>query len=171
MDDLIARIFEDPPRYKITVTSSFFTLKNSQFRPWQLNESSSGRFSDIGTGSLYLGDTLGTCLIEVGSEGRLGYQVDTNALSLEWIFNLRQWSRDNPADSGSLLVESGSGGWEPTLRISRRAREEGFQGVLYESRFGAEFTNLVVWGDKTKVIPDAFTEVDVPGDSDERATT
>ena len=158
-DDLTRRIFADAPRYQTPVTGSFFTLKSAAYSPWELNRTSTGRFNDLGTGSLYLGSTLMGCINEVGTEGKVAYEVDTGALFLTKILDLARWCREHTGDCGSLLIESASAGWEPTLEISCRAREEGYQGVLYVSRFSPTYTNLVVWEDKVHIEEKAFARL------------
>ena len=83
------------------------------------------------------------------------------------ILDLSQWSIDNSVDSGSLLIPSGSNGWEPTHEIGDWAYGEGYDGIRFISRHGNSRINLVLYRDRLIVQPDNFTQVELPDEDDQ----
>ncbi len=156
--DLIKSISSKSDQYTRSETGSRHVLKDSPFLPWEPHpQNPEGRYNGPGTGSLYLSDTLETCECEVRIDGKVAYKVNVDKMGLTKVLDLQQWSIDNPEYSGSLLTNSGSGGWEPTREIGDWAYGEGYQGIRYLSQYGNNRVNLLIYRDRA-CIRDEFFE-------------
>jgi len=159
-NDILDRIFADPTRYTCTITGSWFNLKDARFPPWSPYTGSEGRFHSFGTGSVYVANSLATCAREVGWFGKVPYELNADAARATNVLDLEAWSHDNSDMSASILVESGSGGYEPTQEISNRAWQDGFHGIRYPSRHGAGGVNTVLWMDRVAVDAPLFRRIE-----------
>ena len=161
-EDLISRISCQSAQYTTSVTGSFYVLKKPDYPPWEpYTDNPEGRYNGPCTGSLYLGDTLETCISEVGRTDKAAYQVDVDKINPGKIFDLAKWSIDNPSYSGSLLIHSASGGWEPTRKIGDWAYNEGYEGILFRSQYGNNWVNLLLYRNRVSIQEEFFTLVDL----------
>jgi hypothetical protein len=158
--ELADNIAAEARRFIIAPTGSWYLLKDEAYRPWEPYSGSLGRYNGRGTGSIYLGNSLETCIREVGSVGKWAYAVDVSAVAPREVLDLVGWSRENPELSGSLLIQSSSGGWEPTLEVSKRVHEMGFQGIQFLSQHGDSGINLVIWTDRATISEPMFVRQD-----------
>lgn len=137
--------FDDPDKYRCEVSGAFYILKDSKYRPWEANLSGSGRFNSLGTGSVYLGDSIATCEAEVSREGRDLWRCDISGTGF---FDMTAVVDEHPHLAEQVLVPSGSGGWEPTQEIASKLHEAGFSGIKFYSHHGREHINVVYWQDR-----------------------
>lgn len=167
---LAEKIASEAEGYTISVTGSFFVLKDECFKPWDSYTGSQHRFNQIGTGSLYMAKELETCKKEVGEEGKRAYTVDLSATQVTKVLDLKSWSELNPRLSGSLLVPSASGGYEPTHEIANWAHQNKFQGIRFASQHDTSAENLVLWHDRVAIQQSIFLEFNGSTAKDERAS-
>ena len=159
---LLSKIKRDADEYTTEVTGSFYVLKNPDYPPWQpYPNNPEGRYNGPCTGSLYLGDTLDTCIKEVGRIGKVAYKVVVDDMKAKKILDLESWCLVNPTYSGSLLIHSASNGWEPTREIGDWAYEKGYCGIRFLSQHGNNHINLLLYRDKINVQEGFFTRVDL----------
>lgn len=160
--DIVSRISSGADNYTTTVSGSAYVLKDAKFNPWDEYKGGDGRYNGVGTGSLYLGDSIETCEAEVGRENKRAFRFDLSSAGASRILDLEAWGRDNPQFSGSLLVASGSGGWEPTQPIADWAHGAGYHGIRFESHVRRGCVNHVLWHDRISIVEAGFELVDAP---------
>jgi hypothetical protein len=146
------------------LTGSAYVLKDSRYRPWDSYTGGIGRYNGLGTGSLYLAENIETCEAEVGRVNKTLYRFELDQSGASQVLDLETWGREYPHLSGSLLVESGSGGWEPTRDISDWAYRAGYHGIRFESHIRRGHVNFVLWNNRTNITQDSFTKLDLPAE-------
>ncbi len=157
-------IFEVCRHYTITPPAKrYMCLKDRKYHPADLYTGSTGRYNQLGTGSVYLGESLETCAKEVGGyQGKMAYAVAPADLGDIRILDVFSWSKDNPDAANALLQPSGSGGWHPTQEISNKAHAAGFRGIRYPSMHNPLEANLAIWTEG-ELPRDAFKQVPTEG--------
>ncbi len=149
-------------KYTVKETGTYYNLKDKQYKPCDPNPNNpEGRYNGSGTASLYFANTVEGCIEEVGTENKKAYKVDFNNIKLDKVLDLKAFSEDNPSHSGSLLMESGSGGYEPTRKISDFAYDKGFKGIRFISQHGSSYTNLMLFTDRVEIDEINFSEINL----------
>lgn len=154
-EEVAAAVMVSAPDW--TPSGSWYYFKNRDYGPTAFNTGSNGRYHDFATGSLYLGDSLETCAAEVARPDYARYQVDISGFNAPRVLDLVSLARLDATLAAQLLVPSASHGWEPTIHISRLAREQGFQGIVYPSQTHNGGQCLVYWADRAQITSGAFT--------------
>jgi hypothetical protein len=164
-ESIVEVISASASHYTTQLSGSAYVLKDAKYRPWKAYTGSIGRYNGPGTGSLYLGENIETCEAEVGRTNKTAYVFSMESAGATKILDLERWGRDNPQFSGSLLIESESGGWEPTREISDWAHGAGYHGIRFESHVSRGSVNFVLWHDRATITQDAFSQLEPPADA------
>ncbi len=153
----------EPDRFACEVSGTWYIAKDDRYAPHQANTGSTGRYHQLGTGSVYLGLTPATCEVEVGREGRSLYEC---SISGAGFFDLGAACDQHPEIAPKVLEASGSGGWEPTQDIARFLHSEGFAGIKYRSHHDSNLWCVVYWQDRHDQRPESFTQISWPARDD-----
>lgn len=167
-EKMINEISSSLDKYITNETGSYYVLKNPDYPPWKpYANNPEGRYNGPCTGSLYLGDSLDTCIKEVGTEHKVAYKVVLDEMNPVKILDLEQWCKDNPEYSSSLLIKSESGGWEPTREVGDLAYGKEFQGIRFLSQYGDGRVNLLLYRDQVPIHHKYFKSIKLEKEDDE----